>query len=163
MSRKCCEELGCFYGDNEHTYGGVLINLNEMPIGTKFHVANGCWEGSIGMVLNTKGIKILGADTFQKLGNYSHQRLWFDKLFVPDEFYNSLEFDGDSIKEDWFIFEKGTSIYEIRDFLQSNDLQMTSPSGKAIDVVSEIHYKNNTKDAEQERGIEDACLDISER
>lgn len=34
MSRKYCEELGCFYGDRERTYGGVLVNLNEMPVDT---------------------------------------------------------------------------------------------------------------------------------
>ena len=52
------------------------------------------------------------------------------------------------------MFETGTSIFEIRDFFQSNDFIMTSPSGKAIDVVSEIHYKNNEKDAEQDKEYE---------
>lgn len=40
MGRKYCEELGCFYGDPEKTYGGVLVNLNEMPLRTVFHVLN---------------------------------------------------------------------------------------------------------------------------
>lgn len=44
MGRKYCEELGCFYGDNERTYGGVLVNLNEMPLRAVFHAANGGWE-----------------------------------------------------------------------------------------------------------------------
>lgn len=90
--------------------------------------------------------------TFRELGNSSHQSLWFDRLSVPDELYDNLEFDGDNIKNDWFIFEKGTSVFEIRDFFQSSDLIITSPSGKAIDVVSEIHYKNNVKKGEKKNG-----------
>ena len=154
MGRKYCEELGCFYGDPEKTYGGILVNLNEMPIGTAFHVANGCWDGVIVEKQGEKGLFVYMTGTFRELGNSSHQSLWFDRLSVPDELYDNLEFDGDNIKNDWFIFEKETSVFEIRDFFQSSDLIMTSPSGKAIDIVSEIHYKNNAKDAEQDKEYE---------
>ena len=154
MSRKYCKELGCFYGDPEPKYGGILVNLNEMPHRTTFHVANGAWEGFVAYKNGEKGLFIYETETFRKLGSSSHQNLWFDRLSVPDEFYDSLEFDGDNTKNDWFIFEKGTSIFEIRDFFQNSDLIMRSPSGKAIDIVSKIHYKNNAKDAEQDSDYE---------
>lgn len=154
MGRKYCEELGCFYGDPEKTYGGVLVNLNEMPLRTVFHVANGAWDGLVTERNGEKGIFIYETNNFRKLGDSSHQRFWFDSLSIPDEFYDSLEFDGDNTKNDWFVFEKGTSIFEIRDFFQSSDLKMTSPLGKAIDVISEIHYKNNAKDVEQDSDYE---------
>ena len=34
------------------------------------------------------------------------------------------------------------------------DCSMTGPSGNAIDIVSEIHCKNNAKDAEQDKEYE---------
>ena len=86
MGRKYCEELGCFYGDPERTYGGVLVNLNEMPIGTGFHVANGAWEGFVTEQNGEKRMFIYETETFRKLGNSFHQSLWFDRLSVPDEF-----------------------------------------------------------------------------
>lgn len=40
-----CEEYKDYYGNSDPKYGGKLTDLRELPEGTKFHVANGWWEG----------------------------------------------------------------------------------------------------------------------
>ncbi len=40
-----CEEYRDYYGNSDPQYGGKLTDLNTLPAGTKFFVANGCWEG----------------------------------------------------------------------------------------------------------------------
>ncbi len=42
-----CEEYKDYYGNSDPKYGGTLTDLRELPVGTKFYVANGCWEGEI--------------------------------------------------------------------------------------------------------------------
>ena len=42
-----CEEYKDYYGNSDPDYGGILTDLRKLPIGTKFLVANGCWEGEI--------------------------------------------------------------------------------------------------------------------
>lgn len=40
-----CEEYKDYYGNPDPKYGGKLTDLRTLPAGTKFFVANGCWEG----------------------------------------------------------------------------------------------------------------------
>ena len=40
-----CEEYKDYYGNPDPQYGGILTDLRELPEGTKFHVANGWWDG----------------------------------------------------------------------------------------------------------------------
>lgn len=40
-----CEEYQDYYGNSHPEYGGILTDLQELPVGTKFFVANGLWEG----------------------------------------------------------------------------------------------------------------------
>lgn len=40
-----CEEYKDYYGNSDPKYGGKLTDLKELPVGTKFYVANGWWEG----------------------------------------------------------------------------------------------------------------------
>lgn len=42
-----CEEYKDYYGNSDPQYGGILTDLRKLPIGTKFFVANGWWEGEI--------------------------------------------------------------------------------------------------------------------
>ena len=42
-----CEEYKDYYGNSDPEYGGILTDLRELPVGTKFFVANGLWEGEI--------------------------------------------------------------------------------------------------------------------
>lgn len=42
-----CEEYKDYYGNSDPKYGGVLTDLRKLPIGTKFFVANGWWEGKV--------------------------------------------------------------------------------------------------------------------
>lgn len=42
-----CEEYRDYYGNSDPQYGGVLTDLRTLPIGTKFFVANGWWEGEV--------------------------------------------------------------------------------------------------------------------
>lgn len=43
-----CEEYKCFYGESHEVYGGKLVDLYNLPVGTFFNVANGAWDGVIG-------------------------------------------------------------------------------------------------------------------
>ncbi len=40
-----CEEYKDYYGNSDPQYGGTLTDLRTLPAGTKFHVANGYWNG----------------------------------------------------------------------------------------------------------------------
>ena len=40
-----CEEYKDYYGNPDYRYGGKLTDLRTLSAGTKFHVANGWWEG----------------------------------------------------------------------------------------------------------------------
>ena len=40
-----CEEYNDYYGNHDPRYGGTLTDLRALPAGTKFHVANGWWDG----------------------------------------------------------------------------------------------------------------------
>lgn len=40
-----CEEYRDYYGNSDPQYGGILTDLYTLPVGTKFFVANGWWEG----------------------------------------------------------------------------------------------------------------------
>ena len=40
-----CAEYNDYYGNSDPQYGGILTDLYTLPVGTKFFVANGCWEG----------------------------------------------------------------------------------------------------------------------
>ena len=40
-----CEEYKDYYGNSDQQYGGILTDLYTLPVGTKFSVANGWWEG----------------------------------------------------------------------------------------------------------------------
>ena len=40
-----CEEYKDYYGSPDPKYGGKLTDLRTLPVGTKFFVANGWWEG----------------------------------------------------------------------------------------------------------------------
>jgi hypothetical protein len=40
-----CEEYKNYYGNPDPKYGGKLTDLRILPAGTKFHVANGWWDG----------------------------------------------------------------------------------------------------------------------
>ena len=40
-----CEEYKDYYGNSNLKYGGKLTDLLTLPVGTKFFVANGWWEG----------------------------------------------------------------------------------------------------------------------
>lgn len=40
-----CEEYQDYYGNSDSKYGGKLTDLRTLPVGTKFHVANGWWDG----------------------------------------------------------------------------------------------------------------------
>ncbi len=42
-----CEEYEDYYGNSDPQYGGALTDLRTLPVGTKFFVANGWWEGEI--------------------------------------------------------------------------------------------------------------------
>lgn len=42
-----CEEYKDYYGNSDPQYGGILTDLRTLPIGTKFFVANGWWEGEV--------------------------------------------------------------------------------------------------------------------
>ena len=46
-SKLWCEEYQDYYGASDPEYGGVLTDLRTLPAGTKFFVANGCWEGKV--------------------------------------------------------------------------------------------------------------------
>lgn len=151
--RKYCKELNCFYGDREQIYDGILVNLNEIPVGTIFHVANGCWSGQIIEKQGEKGFIISETNDFKKINTFSPYEIWFDRLSVPDNFYDNLKFDGLNIKDDWFIFQKNTSIFEIRDFFQSNNIEIHSPSGNIIDTIDEICKKDNIREIDNEIDI----------
>lgn len=45
MEKVWCEEYKDYYGNPDPQYGGTLTDLYTLPIGTKFFVANGWWEG----------------------------------------------------------------------------------------------------------------------
>lgn len=40
-----CEEYKDYYGNSDPKYGGILTDLYTLPVGTKFFVTNGLWEG----------------------------------------------------------------------------------------------------------------------
>ncbi len=40
-----CEEYRDYYGNSDPEYGGILTDLRTLEAGTKFHVANGRWNG----------------------------------------------------------------------------------------------------------------------
>ena len=40
-----CEEYKDYYGNPDPIYGGILTDLRTIPVGMKFHVANGWWDG----------------------------------------------------------------------------------------------------------------------
>ena len=42
-----CEEYRDYYGNSDPQYGGTLTDLRTLPVGTKFFVANGWWNGEI--------------------------------------------------------------------------------------------------------------------
>ena len=42
-----CEEYKDYYGNSDPKYGGKLTDLRKLPVGTKFFVANGLWEGEV--------------------------------------------------------------------------------------------------------------------
>ena len=42
-----CEEYKDYYGNSDPEYGGILTDLRTLPVGTRFFVANGWWEGEI--------------------------------------------------------------------------------------------------------------------
>ena len=42
-----CEEYQDYYGNHHPEYGGTLTDLRSLPVGTKFFVANGWWEGEV--------------------------------------------------------------------------------------------------------------------
>lgn len=42
-----CEEYKDHYGNSDPKWGGTLTDLRTLPVGTKFFVVNGYWEGEI--------------------------------------------------------------------------------------------------------------------
>lgn len=46
-------------------YGGFHYDMNKLPIGQKFHVANGNWDGEIMVKDGVKGVNIGGGLRFQ--------------------------------------------------------------------------------------------------
>lgn len=44
-NKRWCEEYKDYYGNSDPQYGGKLTDLYTLPVGTKFFVANGLWEG----------------------------------------------------------------------------------------------------------------------
>ena len=46
-SKIWCEEYKDYYGNIHPKYGGVLTDLLDLPVGTKFFVTNGNWNGEI--------------------------------------------------------------------------------------------------------------------
>lgn len=47
-------------GKKDPKYGGVLTDMTTLPIGTKFFVCNGCWDGEIVELDGLKAIKPAG-------------------------------------------------------------------------------------------------------
>ena len=43
-----CKTYNNFYGEPDPVYGGKLVDLYNLPVGTSFYVANGDWYGEIG-------------------------------------------------------------------------------------------------------------------
>lgn len=43
-----CEKYNCYYGETHEEYGGVLTDLNNLPVGTRFTACNGDWVDLIG-------------------------------------------------------------------------------------------------------------------
>lgn len=41
------EEYKDYYGNSDPQYGGTLTDLRKLPVGTKFFVTNGLWEGEV--------------------------------------------------------------------------------------------------------------------
>lgn len=58
----CTENLG----KRDPNYGGVLADISTLPLGAKFHVCNGNWNGQIIMHENLKSIAIFSADVNMK-------------------------------------------------------------------------------------------------
>lgn len=48
-------------GKTDPQYGGVLTDLDKLPIGTKFYVHNGGWEGEIIEIKGVRCVKPKGA------------------------------------------------------------------------------------------------------
>ena len=40
-----CKEYKDYYGNSDPKYGGILTDLYNLLVGTKFFVTNGLWEG----------------------------------------------------------------------------------------------------------------------
>lgn len=51
----------------EFKYGGIVTDINKLPIGTYFYVYNGCWNGFIGKNENGKYVKVIEKNTIYKL------------------------------------------------------------------------------------------------
>lgn len=45
--KKYCKDFGMYYGDYSTMYDGILVDINELPIGTEFRLRNGGWSGKI--------------------------------------------------------------------------------------------------------------------
>lgn len=71
-----CKEYNDYYGNTDPQYGGILTDLRKLPIGTVFHVANGCWDGEI---LSDDRILVYGInDTFIRKLTDEHHSLYLN-------------------------------------------------------------------------------------
>lgn len=94
--KQWCELMKAYYGDIHPKYGGVLVNLKELPDGTVFHVANGNWDGCIrdgrdgeGGDKNIKYVDVLG-------GTYSSIKITdaYNALYLDSVVYTNTRFKG---------------------------------------------------------------------
>lgn len=55
-------------GKTDPQYGGTIADVNTLPIGTKFHVRNGLWDGLIIEKDGTKAVEVTEFDTGTRRG-----------------------------------------------------------------------------------------------
>jgi hypothetical protein len=57
-------------------YQGTLTYYNDLPIGTKFWVCNGCWTGLIVEVEGAKKLHVLDTDQIHEI--YDNSFAWIE-------------------------------------------------------------------------------------
>lgn len=66
-----CEQYNAEYGSTHPEYGGILVDLFNLPVGTTFYCTNGCWSGLVWY--NNHGDKVIINDACEvKLTKDNH-------------------------------------------------------------------------------------------
>lgn len=71
-----CEQYNDYYGNSHPEYGGKLVDLYNLPVGTHFYVCNGLYFGTIGV--NEHGDKTVITDVGERVITPDHHSLYIE-------------------------------------------------------------------------------------